>query len=140
MGERFEINLDDDEEEPKSTDAFEEDDIPAETEEETMRRLASAGPSMGHILNEVLEKPVGEAIAPVGATTTLGSLEPTIRPAKGATKGKSLFARRLAEAQGSAAATPTTSSSSQDRPASASYVKLTQGKDADQKTAGKIDT
>ncbi|GJJ71432.1 RNA polymerase II-associated protein 1 [Entomortierella parvispora] len=124
VGERFEINLDDDEGEP-SSDRFEEE-IPAETEEETMRRLASAGPSMGHILNEVLEKPVGEAIAPAGATTTLGSLEPTMRPSKTAAKGKSLFARRLAEAQGTA--TPK-SSSNDDRPASSSYVKLTQGKD-----------
>jgi len=132
VGERFEINLDDEEE--QSPDPL-EDEIPAETENETMRRLASAGPSMGHILNEVLEKPVGEAIAPAGATTSLGSLEPAMRPSKAAAKGKSLFARRLAEAQGTAAPK---SSSSADRPASSSYVKLTQGNDFVQKTAGML--
>ncbi|KAG0047220.1 hypothetical protein BGZ83_007691 [Gryganskiella cystojenkinii] len=139
VGERFEINLDDDDEDQQTTTEHmmdDEDEIRAETEDETRRRLASAGPSVGHILNEVLEKPVGKAVAPAGATTTLGSLEPTIRPVKGAAKGKSLFARRLAEAQGGAPAVSATaaesasSNSGQDRPASDSYVKLTQGKDA----------
>ncbi|ORZ26489.1 RPAP1-like protein [Lobosporangium transversale] len=107
VGERFEINLNDDNDTTGSTEERKNihgrhnsihDEI--ETEEETLRRLNTAGPSMGQILHEVLEKPAGEAIAPLGPTTTPGLLEPTAHAAKGGFKGKSLFARRLAEAQG----------------------------------------
>ncbi|KAF9966772.1 hypothetical protein BGZ70_001316 [Mortierella alpina] len=107
VGERFEINLDDHDEEGRDNEttatsaAATGDEF--ETEEETMKRLERAGASMGQILNEVLEKPVVEAVAPVAATTTFGSLDPATRPTKAGVKGKSLFAQRLAKAQGQAA-------------------------------------
>ncbi|KAG0001925.1 hypothetical protein BGZ80_002136 [Entomortierella chlamydospora] len=119
--ERFEINLDDDIDGngPSSE---------VETEEETRRRLNNAGPSMGQILHEVLEKPAREVVAPQVATTTPGSLVPNTQSTKGF-KGKSLFAKRLAEAQSGASTTQstteptsnTTSAQSQDRPVSATY-------------------
>ncbi|KAI1313900.1 RNA polymerase II associated protein 1 [Mortierella claussenii] len=117
-----------------------QDDEIVETEEETRRRLNSAGLSMGQILHEVLEKPVGEAVAPLGATTTLGSLAPSAAAiattGKAAPKGKSLFAKRLAEAQGkespsseaprsavSGVAEPSSNAHTlHDRPASAAYT------------------
>ncbi|KAF9274002.1 hypothetical protein BGZ68_001005, partial [Mortierella alpina] len=142
VGERFEINLDDPDEEGRDN---EETGTSAaatggefETEEETMRRLDRAGASMGQILNEVLEKPVVEAVAPVAATTTYGSLDPATRPNKAGVKGKSLFAQRLAKAQGQATSSiqPSTSRASpsdptasaqqakDDIPASASFTAL----------------
>ncbi|KAF9355788.1 RNA polymerase II associated protein 1 [Mortierella sp. AD094] len=121
-GERFEINLDDDIDgnNPSSE---------VETEEETRRRLNNAGPSMGQILHEVLEKPVREAVAPQVATTTPGSLAPNTQPTKGGFKGKSLFAKRLAEAQSNESTAqsttePTSNSTgtrNQDLPVSAAY-------------------
>ncbi|KAF9121876.1 RNA polymerase II associated protein 1 [Mortierella sp. 14UC] len=144
-GERFEIDLDDDDNNNGNNGASgrgermgmyaDDDQDLVETEDETKRRLINAGASMGQILNEVHEKPVGEVIAPTVATTTMGSLIPTSRPTKGAVKGKSLFAKRLAESQGKTA--PASSSSpdvtsallttpvqSRDIPASASYMRL----------------
>lgn len=143
-GERFEIDLDDDnDDENKAAGGndrmgmFADDDLDSiETADETRRRLAMATPSMGQILNEVLEKPVGEVVAPTVATTTMGSLVPNTRPAKGAVKGKSLFAQRLAQSQGKAAAAAvssspdvtkavlTTSMQSSDIPSSASFTRL----------------
>jgi hypothetical protein len=143
-GERFEIDLDDDNNDTAAgnnrvdMDTYTDNDQdPIETADETRRRLANATPSMGQILNEVLEKPVGEVVAPTVATTTLGSLVPNTRPAKGAVKGKSLFAQRLAQSQGKAvAATGVTSSpdvtkavlttpmQSSDIPSSASFTRL----------------
>ncbi|KAG0380444.1 RNA polymerase II associated protein 1 [Mortierella sp. AD032] len=147
-GERFEIDLDDDGGSSNSKGnssatgrddrmgmyADDDQDL-VETEDETRKRLINAGASMGQILNEVKEKPVGEVVAPTVATTTLGSLIPNSRPAKGAVKGKSLFAKRLAESQGKAAAADssspdvttallTTPVQSSDIPASASYTRL----------------
>ncbi|KAF9106034.1 hypothetical protein BGX29_010705 [Mortierella sp. GBA35] len=128
VGERFEINLDDDNNNTEDTSGYADDqDMVVETEDETRRRLNSAGASIGQILNEVLEKPVGEVIAPTIATTTMGSLAPTARPVKGAVKGKSLFAKRLAESQGKAVSsgvTSTPSSQNQDIPASVSFTRL----------------
>lgn len=119
-GERFEIDLDEDEHEHEHGH-----EIPVETEEETRKRLNAVGASMGQILHEVLEKPVAEAVAPTGPTTALGSLA----PAPGATKagkGKSLFAQRLAQAQGKAPSNPASSSGgNSDIPSSAAYVSLT---------------
>ncbi|KAG0096058.1 RNA polymerase II associated protein 1 [Podila epicladia] len=120
-GERFEIDLDEDEHEHEHGH-----EIPIETEEETRKRLNAVGASMGQILHEVLEKPVAEAVAPTGPTTALGSLV----PAPGATKagkGKSLFAQRLAQAQGKAPSSSPASCSSgnSDIPSSAAYVSLT---------------
>ncbi|KAG0026497.1 RNA polymerase II associated protein 1, partial [Podila clonocystis] len=119
-GERFEIDLDEDEHEHEHGH-----EIPVETEEETRKRLNAVGASMGQILHEVLEKPVAEAVAPTGPTTALGSLA----PAPGATKagkGKSLFAQRLAQAQGKAPSNPASSSGgSSDIPSSAAFVSLT---------------
>ncbi|KAF9557356.1 RNA polymerase II associated protein 1 [Mortierella alpina] len=147
VGERFEINLDDhdgeDNEMTAASAAATGDEF--ETEEETMKRLDRAGASMGQILNEVLEKPVAEAVAPVAATTTYGSLDPATRPNKAGVKGKSLFAQRLAKAQGQAASsmqpsTPVAPSSGpaiaaqQDKgdiPASASFKALSSRGGAD---------
>ncbi|KAH7053531.1 hypothetical protein BKA57DRAFT_533110 [Linnemannia elongata] len=142
-GERFEIDLDDDNDDENKAaggddrmDMFADDDQgPIETADETRRRLAMATPSMGQILNEVLEKPVGEVVAPTVATTTMGSLVPNTRPAKGAVKGKSLFAQRLAQSQGKVAAAGssspdvtkavlTTPMQSSDIPSSASFTRL----------------
>ncbi|KAF9422522.1 RNA polymerase II associated protein 1, partial [Podila epigama] len=120
-GERFEIDFD-------SNDQYPETEVPVETEEETRRRLNAAGASIGQIIQEVLEKPVAEAVAPSGAATTPGSLNPTSLPAKGAVKGKSLFAQRLAQAQGKATATPSTTSQSTSNsniPSSAAFISLT---------------
>ncbi|KAF9911553.1 RNA polymerase II associated protein 1 [Linnemannia zychae] len=144
-GERFEIDLDDEDNNKGNNGALgrgdrmgmyaDDDQDLVETEEETKRRLINAGASMGQILHEVHEKPVGEVVAPTVATTTMGSLIPNPRSAKGAVKGKSLFAKRLAESQGKgAAAAPslpdttsallTTPVQSRDIPASASYTRL----------------
>ncbi|KAF9148805.1 hypothetical protein BG015_009451 [Linnemannia schmuckeri] len=142
-GERFEINLDDDNDDNNGAGIsgndrmgmFADDDQdPIETADETRRRLANATPSMGQILNEVLEKPVGEVVAPTIATTTMGTLVPNTRPTKGAVKGKSLFAQRLAQSQGKAAAVSsspdvtkavlTTPMQSSDIPSSASFTRL----------------
>ncbi|KAF9582641.1 RNA polymerase II associated protein 1 [Lunasporangiospora selenospora] len=121
VGERFDINLDDDENGNDTNDTDKQSPLgshlaadDAETEEETRQRLRTAGPSMGQILNEVLEKPVVKAVAPTVPTTTFGSLNPPPRStSNGAAKGGSLFARRLAEAQKkhqeSSASTSTTS-------------------------------
>ncbi|KAG0370121.1 hypothetical protein BC939DRAFT_496940 [Gamsiella multidivaricata] len=103
-GERFQIDFDDEDDGtsvPTAARTAHHDGIQDEfeTEEDTRRRLRSAGPSMGQVLHEVLEKPVKEAVAPTTATTTPGSLVPNTQPVKGGFKGKSLFARRLAEAQ-----------------------------------------
>ncbi|KAG0341311.1 hypothetical protein BG000_009551 [Podila horticola] len=120
-GERFEIDLDDDEHEHEHKHGHE---IPIETEEETRKRLNTVGASMGQIIHEVLEKPVAEAVAPTAPTTALGSLV----PAPGATKagkGKSLFAQRLAQAQGKAPSSPASSGGNSDIPSSAAYVSLT---------------
>ncbi|KAF8980848.1 RNA polymerase II associated protein 1 [Entomortierella lignicola] len=110
-GERFEINLD--------------DDTNVETEDETRRRLNNAGPSMGQILHEVLEKPVKEAVAPQAATITPGSLAPNPKSIQGGFRGKSLFAKRLAESQNKESTTQHTTSSSstrrQDQPVSEAY-------------------
>ncbi|KAF9383280.1 RNA polymerase II associated protein 1 [Podila verticillata] len=118
-GERFEIDLDEDEHEQHGHE------VPVETEEETRKRLNAIGASMGQILHEVLEKPVAEAVAPTGPTTALGSLA----PAPGATKpgkGKSLFAQRLAQAQGKApASSPAPSGGNSNIPSSAAYASLT---------------
>lgn len=120
-GERFEIDLDDDNNDTAAGNDrvdmgmyADDDQDPIETADETRRRLANAIPSMGQILNEVLEKPVGEVVAPTVATTTMGSLIPNTRPTKGAVKGKSLFAQRLAQSQGKAAAATTGAASSPD--------------------------
>lgn len=118
-GERFEIDLDEDEHEQHGHE------VPVETEEETRKRLNAIGASMGQILHEVLEKPVAEAVAPTGPTTALGSLA----PAPGATKpgkGKSLFAQRLAQAQGKApASSPAPYGGNSNIPSSAAYASLT---------------
>lgn len=127
VGERFKIDFDDDTNDPA---AARSDDI--ETEEETRRRLNRAGPSMGQVLHEVLEKPHGDVVAPIAATTTLGSLAPAIQSAKGGVKGRSLFAKRLAETHGqeqlvSKPAEPTAisiSSQNQEIPASAVYPSM----------------
>ncbi|KAF9979469.1 hypothetical protein BGZ75_009661 [Mortierella antarctica] len=125
VGERFEINFDDhdaelrDNEESAASAAARGDEF--ETKEETMKRLDRAGASMGQILNEVLEKPVVEAVAPVAATTTYGSLDPATRPNKAGVKGKSLFAQRLAKAQGQATSStlPSTSKTASSDPVAA---------------------
>ncbi|KAG0345876.1 RNA polymerase II associated protein 1 [Podila humilis] len=121
-GERFEIDLDADAEQQHTND------IPVESEEETRKRLNNVGASMGQILHEVLEKPVAEAIAPTGPTTTPGSMSLGSSAGKGAAKGKSLFAQRLAQAQGKkpvAASVNTTSLLTQDDiPSSPGYVAL----------------
>ncbi|CAO3572459.1 unnamed protein product [Mortierella alpina] len=125
VGERFEINLDDHKEEGRDDEKTAASAAAAgdefETEEETMKRLDRAGASMGQILSEVLEKPVVEAVAPVAATTTFGSLDPATRPTKAGVKGKSLFAQRLAKAQGQAApsAQPSTSQAASSDPVAA---------------------
>ncbi|KAG0208515.1 RNA polymerase II associated protein 1 [Mortierella sp. GBA30] len=146
VGERFEINLDDHDEDSdsvktKESAALAEDEF--ETEEETRGRLDRAGASMGQILNEVLEKPVVEAVAPMAATTTFGSLNPASRPAKAGAKGKSLFAQRLAMSQGSTSTAPSTSPQTQTLtsepvvaiPESASYTPLTSKATTDTDTA-----
>ncbi|KAG0261054.1 RNA polymerase II associated protein 1 [Mortierella polycephala] len=149
VGQRFEINLDDDDNnngtaETSGAGSEKVDDDEIETEDQTRRRLANAGASMGQILNEVLEKPVGEAVAPMVATTALGSFTPTARPAKGGFKGKSLFAKRLAEAQGHGVSDAGSSSTNANAnvnstrkanegiPASASYALLSSRADTSQ--------
>ncbi|KAF9954433.1 RNA polymerase II associated protein 1 [Mortierella alpina] len=133
MGERFEINLDDHDGEGQDNEQAAVSAAAAgnefETEEETRRRLDRAGASMGQILNEVLEKPVVEAVAPVAATTTYGSLDPATRPNKAGVKGKSLFAQRLAKAQGQAASStqPSASKTTASDPTAAAAAQ--QGKD-----------
>ncbi|KAG0312785.1 hypothetical protein BGZ99_009268 [Dissophora globulifera] len=133
VGERFQINLDDNDDTGDQGIArpshHGDEDMHDETEEETRRRLRNAGPSMGQILQEVLEKPVGEAMAPTVATTIPGSLTPNAQPAKGGFKGKSLFAKRLAESQGKGSAaqvidttTEASSTRRRDAPASAAYT------------------
>ncbi|KAF9438411.1 RNA polymerase II associated protein 1 [Entomortierella beljakovae] len=119
VGERFEINFDDDESTGNSRSSksthLQDDEEDFETEEETRRRLNKAGPSMGQLLNEVLEKPVLEAVAPQAATVIPGSLTPNGPPAKGGFKGKSLFAKRLAEAQNKESNNQSTSSTTSPR-------------------------
>ncbi|KAF8939334.1 RNA polymerase II associated protein 1 [Dissophora ornata] len=135
IGERFQIDLDNDNDD---TGVPADGDMQGETEEETRRRLNNAGPSMGQILQEVLEKPVGEAVAPIAATTIPGSLAPNTPPTKGGFKGKSLFARRLAEAQGkgssvseaTGSATGSIGSHSQDKPTSEAYASFMSKVDA----------
>ncbi|KAF9363915.1 RNA polymerase II associated protein 1 [Mortierella sp. NVP85] len=93
VGERFNIDFDNDNDDMDIRDEI-------ETEEETRSRLSRAGPSMSQVLHEVQEKPYGDVVAPIAPTTTLGSLAPVAPSAKGGFKGRSLFAKRLAEAQG----------------------------------------
>ncbi|KAI8349573.1 hypothetical protein B0O80DRAFT_144809 [Mortierella sp. GBAus27b] len=131
VGERFNIDFDDDNDGTARTMSHDEDAV--ETEEETRRRLNRAGPSMSQVLHEVLEKPYGDVVAPMAATTTLGSLTPTAPPNKSGFKGRSLFAKRLAEAQGSGsnnsksaeATTTLTNSINQEIPASVVHPSIT---------------
>ncbi|KAF9160946.1 RNA polymerase II associated protein 1 [Actinomortierella ambigua] len=116
-GERFEIDLD---ELPSGSDdevdnyELEDEFMEPETENQTRDRLEKASVrtatlgSLGAMLSDgVREKPTGDVVAPTAPTTAFGSMTqpPSASSRLGgvkATKGKSLFAQRLAVAQGKA--------------------------------------
>ncbi|KAF9976978.1 RNA polymerase II associated protein 1 [Actinomortierella ambigua] len=114
-GERFEINLDD---LPSGSDdevdnyELEDEFMEPETEEQTRARLekASARSATFGLLSTMLkdsvrEKPMGDVVAPTAPTTTFGSMSPpsgSRSTGAKASKGKSLFAQRLAAAQNKA--------------------------------------